>query len=339
MFGFKFIKFQPNDYLLRYKNGKIVKEGVGLSFFYYAPTTSLVSIPVGSTETPFIFEEVTSDYQSITIPGQVTFKVADPKKIAGYLNFTLDNSGRTYVSEDPKNLPQRIINIVQVLTKREIQGLNLRSALRSSEILVGTITSGLISNNEIASLGLQILGLSILAIKPNKETSRALEAEAREQILKEADDAIYTRRNSSVEQERKIKENELNTEIAVENKKRQIREAQMDAEKSVQEKQHELQVAEMKFNIEQEEEKKKLVSLAVQNAREEADAKAYALSTTMKAFTDVDRHVIKALANSGMNPQQLIASAFLGIAEKAGKIGQLNITPELLLELLKKKEK
>ena len=53
----------------------------------------------------------------------------------------------------------------------------------------------------------------------------ALEAETREKILKESDDAIYLRRNSSVEQERKIKENELNTEIAVENKKKQIKEA------------------------------------------------------------------------------------------------------------------
>ena len=37
-----------------------------------------------------------------------------------------------------------------------------------------------------------------------------------------------------------------------------------------------------------------------------------------------------------MDPQQLIARAFQGLAEKADKIGQLNISPELLQELLKK---
>jgi len=339
VFGLKFIKFQPTDYVLRYKNGKVVKEGLGLSFFYYAPTTSLVSVPIGSADAPFIFEEVTTDYQAITIQGEVTYKIAETKKIAEYLNFTLDNSGRSYVSDDPKKLQQRIINAVQVLTKKEMQNLSLREALRASETLVATISEGLKSNNEITSLGIQILGLSILAIKPNKETARALEAEAREQILKEADDAIYTRRNSSVEQERKIKENELNTEIAIENKKRQIKEAQMEAEKSVQEKKHGLQQAEMAFSITQEEEKKKLVSLAVQNAREESDANAYAISATMKAFQGVDTSVIQALASTGMNPQQLIASAFQGLAEKADKIGQLNISPELLQELLKKTDK
>lgn len=339
MFGLKFIKFQPTDYVLKYKNGKVVKEGVGLSFFYYAPTTSLVSVPVGSSEAPFIFEEVTADYQAITIQGQVTFKIAEPRKLAGVLNYTLDGSGRMYASKDPEKLAQRIINVVQVLTKKQIQTLSLRDALKATESLVQGLTAGLSGITELSSLGIQILGLSVLAIKPNKETARALEAEAREQLLKEADDAICERRNSSVEQERKIKENELNTEIAVENKKRQIRETQMEAEKAVQEKQHALEQSEMTFKIGQEYEKKKLVAISVQNAREEADANAYAISATMKSFQGVQPSVIQALASTGMQPQQLIAMAFQGIAEKAEKIGQLNITPELLQELLGKSGK
>ena len=78
------------------------------------------------------------------------------------------------------------------------------------------------------------------------------------------------------------------------------------------------------------------MGLTVQNAREQSDASAYAISTTMKAFQGVDANVIQALASTGMSPQQLIASAFQGLAENAGKIGQLNISPELLQELLKK---
>ncbi len=88
-----------------------------------------------------------------------------------------------------------------------------------------TILGGIRKHPEVEALGLEILGLAILAIRPNADTARALEARAREEILKEADDAIYARRNASVEQERIIKENELSTEIAIENKKREIREA------------------------------------------------------------------------------------------------------------------
>lgn len=71
MLGYRFIKFQPSDYILKYRNGKIVKDGAGLSFFYYAPTTSIVAIPVSSTDVPFIFEEVTADFQTVTVQGQM----------------------------------------------------------------------------------------------------------------------------------------------------------------------------------------------------------------------------------------------------------------------------
>jgi hypothetical protein len=37
-----------------------------------------------------------------------------------------------------------------------------------------------------------------------------------------------------------------------------------------------------------------------------------------------------------MQPGQLIAQAFTGIAEKAERIGQLNVSPDLLTALLEK---
>jgi hypothetical protein len=233
MLGFRYIKFQPNQYVLKFENGKIKKEGAGLSFWYFAPSTSLVSVPMGSIDTPFIFEETTADYQAVTVQGQVSFRIAEPKKLASLLNYTLDALGKNYVAEDHEKLPQRVINATQVLTRKVVSSLSLKQTLSSSESIVNSVTQGLKNSEELRSLGLEILGFSILAIRPNKETARALEAEVREQILKGADDATYARRNSALEQERKIKENELNTEIAVENKRRQIREAQMDAERAV----------------------------------------------------------------------------------------------------------
>jgi hypothetical protein len=336
MLGVRFIKVQPTTYLLQYRNGSIAREGVGLSFFYFAPNSSLVAVPVGSTEAPFIFEETTADYQTVTIQGQVTYRVADAKKLAALMNFTLDASGRGYTSDDPQKLPQRVINAVKVLARAELQKLTLREALRASDELVRTVRANIATSPELVSLGLEVLGLSVLAIKPVPETARALEAETRERLLREADEATYARRNSAVEQERAIKENELNTEIAVENKKRQIREAQMDAEKAVQERQHELQRAEMLSNIGLEEKRKELVALATDNEKQQADARAYAVSATMKALGTVDARILQALAGVGMKPEQLIAFAFQELASKADKIGQLNISPDLLRELLDK---
>src|SRR4029450_433783 len=82
----------------------------------------------------------------------------------------------------------------------------------------------------LQALGVEVLGFSVLAIKPVPETAKALEAEARERLLREADDAIYSRRNNAVEQERKIRENELNTEVAVQTKQREIDETRLSAQ-------------------------------------------------------------------------------------------------------------
>ncbi len=337
MLGINFIKTQPTVYLLHYVRGQLRREGPGLAFFYYSPTTSLVAIPLSSTEAPFIFNEVTADFQEVSLQGQVTYRITDPKKIAALLDFTLDPSSRQYASDDPQKLAQRVINAIQVLVRAELQKLALRDALRCSDSLVKIVSDGLRQAGDLTSLGLEILGLSILAIKPTPETARALEAEAREELLKKADEAIYARRNSAVELERSIKENELNTEIAVETKKRQVRETQMDAERAVQEKKNQMRAEDLSASVSLEQKNRELVALATANARTEADAKAYAVDVMMKSLSGVDAKVLQALASSGMAPEQLIATAFRDLAENAQKIGELNISPDLLRELVGKK--
>ncbi len=63
MFGIRFIKVQPTTCLLQYKNGKLKRQGAGLAFYYYSPTTSLVAVPIASNDAPFIFSETTADFQ------------------------------------------------------------------------------------------------------------------------------------------------------------------------------------------------------------------------------------------------------------------------------------
>jgi regulator of protease activity HflC (stomatin/prohibitin superfamily) len=337
MFGYSFIKFQPTEYVLKYKNGKIVKEGPGISFYYYAPTTSIVVVPIGSIDAPFIFEEVTSDFQTVTVQGQITFRIVDQKKTAQLLNYTYSIRRRSYGSDDPQKLPQRVINIVKVLTKKHLESLQLGEAVKSSEKLAQAIVNEIRQNEEIGLLGIEILGISILAILPNKETARALEAQTREQILKKADEAIYERRNASIDQERRVKENEFNTEIAIENKKRQVRETQLEAERMIQQKQNELKEEQMNFDTSLEAKKKDLVEISVLNAKAEADAKAYELLAIMKSLEGTDPNIIRSLSNINMQPNKLIAMAFQGLAENAKKIGQLNVSPDLLQELIKEK--
>jgi hypothetical protein len=302
---------------LHFKDGRVKREGAGLSFFYYGPTSTVVTVPLSSADVPFVFNEVTRDFQEATLQGQLTYRVADPKKLAGLLDFSVDSKG-AYRCEDPGKLEERLVHVTQVLAQGVVGKLTLREVLGASEMLVSEVTTGLRKNEAVAMLGVEPLGLSILSVRPTPEMARALEAEAREGLQRTADEAIYARRNASVEQERTIKESELNTELAVEEKKRQIREKKMAADIAV------------------EEQRTALIETRVGNDKRDADSRAYAIEATLKPLKEADWKMLMAMGAGGGDPKMMIALAFRELAENAQKIGELNISPDLLKSLLTK---
>ena len=235
-----FVKFLPSEYVLRYKKGKLVKEGIGLSFFYWERNTSACAIPVSNTDTDFIFEETTRDFQTVSIQGQLSYRILDYKKIAGAMDFTVNLKTRKYNNEPMAKLSKRIVNIAAVLIRSHISSHSLTEAIGSSRALAALVLEEMQAVPEICDLGVSINGFSILKINANKETARALEAETREDILKQSDDALYQRRNASIEQERRIRENELSTEISVEEKKKLIKETEIQTKRMILEKENEL---------------------------------------------------------------------------------------------------
>jgi hypothetical protein len=166
---------------------------------------------------------------------------------------------------------------------------------------------------------------------------RALETETREQLQQEADHAIYERRNFAVEQERKIKESELNTEIAVEEKQKQIAEKQTETEIQKAESNRRLREMKVQADISVENQRKQLIEQKTDNERKEAETQGYVLETTLKPYKEMDWKILTAL-NNNPDPRLNISLAFREMAENAGKIGTLNISPELLDAILNEKK-
>nr|WP_042245246.1 SPFH domain-containing protein [Nonlabens ulvanivorans] len=336
MFGIKHIKFDSMTYVLHYKNGNIQKEGRGLSFFYFSPNSSIVAIPMGSNDLPFVFNESTNDYQTVTIQGQISYKISDPKTLADVLDFTVQDNGQ-YKKNDIEKLNQRIINEAQTATSAYIHGIKLKEAIRSAKSIEENITHGLKTSNAIGMLGIEILGANILAVQATPEMSRALETETREKLQQEADQAIYERRNFAVEQERIIKESELNTEIAVEEKQKQIAEKKMESDVQNADNQRKLREMQLDADISIENQRKSLIEQKTENDKKEAETKGYVLETTLKPYRDMDWKTLTAL-NNNSDPRFNISLAFRELADNAGKIGNLNISPDLLDSILNEKK-
>ena len=195
------------------------------------------------------------------------------------------------------------------------------------------------SEKALLALGIEIMNVVIASIAPTTETARALEAEAREAILQEADDAIYARRKSAVEQERVIKEAELQTQLSVQQKEQEIEESRILNERSILRGQTETERDRLQAQIEAENQRRKYVELNAANGKQIADAEAYAISARLKAYTELPVDNLKAMAMAHMEPEQLMAMAFETLAQNAGKIGEVNITPDLFSRLLRKTEK
>ncbi len=335
MFGFKHIKFDAMTYVLHFKNGNIKREGRGLSFFYFSPNSSIVAIPMGSNDLPFIFSESTNDYQTVTIQGQISYKITNPKTLSDVLDFTVQDNGQ-YKKNDIEKLNQRLINEAQTATSSFIHGIKLKDAIRSAKTIEESIIEGLKNSSAINMLGIEILGANILAISATPEMSRALETETREKLQQEADQAIYERRNFAVEQERKIKETELNTEIAIEEKQKQITEKKMESEVIKAENDRKLREMKLEADISVENQRKLLIEEKTENDKIEAETQGYVIEATLKPYKDIDWKILTAL-NNNPDPKFNISLAFRQLAENADKIGNLNISPDLLDSLLNEK--
>ena len=217
-----YFKGDPSAHVMQYVRGRIVREGPGHSFYYWTRTTSVVSVPLNTADADFVFNEITANFQSVTVQGQATYRIVDPKKAASLLNYTIHPRTKTFVTNDPPKLGARVTNLVQEVMRTEIQMLSLEDNLRKGADLARSTLDRLQKSPDLDALGVVVLTVSLTAVKPTPEVAKALEADYREALLKKADNAIYDRRAVAVEQERRIQENQMATDIALEKEREQL---------------------------------------------------------------------------------------------------------------------
>jgi hypothetical protein len=282
---FKYFKGEPNSYVIQYKNGRVKRHGKGLDFWYLAFNTSISALRVGSLDAPFIFNESTINFQQVAIQGQITFRVDEPLKTAQKLDFDLDLTSQQYKHKGPEKLRQRIINAVQAATRRAINVLELEQALTQVKQIARSVLEQIRQDEGLLQLGVVIESLYFTAISATPEMQKALEAEYRESLQQQADKAIYDRRAAALEEERRIRQREMETDIDLENQRKQLVEMQAD------------------------------------NSIKLAEAEAKADEMKLDPY-------------GKLPPQALIGLALKEFAGNAGNIGSLNITPDMLGQII-----
>lgn len=296
MFGIGYFKAQPTEFVRKVSGGRVKREGQALSFYYRKRTTSIVVVPVSSADASFVFNEQTGNYQAVTIQGQLTYRIVEPRRTVEMLNYAVEPRKRAYLSQDPDRLKQRIVVTVQMETRRQVEGRALEGVLGSGANISEEVQEEVRSRGLLAPLGVELLSLNFVSVSPNPEVGKALEAEYRETLLRRSDEAIYARRAAAVEEEGKIKSNELEGEISLARERERL------------------------IDLEAANDRKK--SQARGERRElEAGFAARASEMELAPYRDLD-------------PRKVLALAMRDIGNNAGKVGNLNITSEVLADLL-----
>jgi hypothetical protein len=296
MLNIGYFKGLPTEYVIKFSGGKPASEGPGLAFFYLKYRTQIVAVPTSSIDVDFVFNEVTSNFQSVTIQGQFTYRIKEPKRTAELLNFTIDPRTREPLCDDAEKLAQRITNIIQMETRNALRVRSLEQVLGQYEQIAIEVEKRVREAALLEPLGVELMSLFVVSARPTPEVAKALEASYREELLRKADEAISARRAAAVEDERKIRENELNTEITLEQQRRGL--IDLQGENALTEAQNRGEAVERESGY-------------------QARAREAALSV-YKSF----------------DPRALLALAINEMGQNAGRVGNLTITSEILASLL-----
>ena len=124
-------------------------------------------------------------------------------------------------------------------------------------------------------------------------------------------------------------------ENAVQEKQRAVEEEKMKTVESVERKKAEIEDQKMLSRTALEEKKRKLVEVEVQNNIQYAKARAESMRLELEAVMKLPPDVLEVLMANQMQSRKLISRAMRDLAKNAQKIGTLNITPDLLQNLLK----
>ncbi|MFR6011875.1 MAG: hypothetical protein ACLUGN_08815 [Coprococcus sp.] len=150
----------------------------------------------------------------------------------------------------------------------------------------------------------------------------------------------------------------MNTEITIAEKEREKQEKAIDAKMALQQKNAEAKMQQLndeheflmrdvethavsdkalhEKNMESCSFEQKEQEIKNETQRSIADTKAYESDVLLKVFAHIDKDVLTALLLSGMDSGKMIAKAFGDLAANSEKIGNLNITPDLLDTLVKR---
>jgi regulator of protease activity HflC (stomatin/prohibitin superfamily) len=303
------------SHITHVRNGRVVHAGTGQSFWFRPLSAALSEVPVDDRELPLLFHARTADFQAISVMASVSYRFTDPALVASHLDFGIDPDTGAWRNDPMDQVSTLLTQLAQQHALDLLASLPLGQAMASGVTAVRTqIGRGLVDDERLRDTGIGVIGVRVVAVRPEPDVEKALQTPTREQVKQEADRATYERRALAVERERVISENELQSRIAL-----ATREEQLVAQEGTNARRRATEAA-AAARIESE-----------SNADAErigAQAKADALRAVGAA--EAAAELARMGAYDGVDPRVLVALALRELAPNLPEIGSLTLSPDVV---------
>ena len=303
------------------RNGRTVHQGTGGSFWFRPLSAVLSEIPVDDRELPLLFHARTSDFQDVAVQATLTFRFTDPALAAARIDFSIDPDNGRWRATPLDQVAGLLTESAQQYALDLLAGTTLTVALTAGVSVVrDAIAAGLARDTRLSDTGIVVIGVRVVAIRPEPEVEKALRTPTREQVQTDADRATYERRAVAVERERAISENELQSQIELARREEQL-------------------VGQRGVNARREAEETAAasgISTEAEAQRNQRLAVARAESTRVQGVAGAEAEAAKLAAYRDLPEAVLTSLTMRELAANIGKIDSLVLTPDLLAPLLAK---
>ncbi|WP_394615701.1 SPFH domain-containing protein [Lentzea sp. JNUCC 0626] len=208
--GLRHLRGTPTVHIRHVKNGKLIHEGTGLSFWFRPRSAVISEVPVDDRELPMLFHARTQDYQDVTVQLTITYRCTTPETTTQRIDFSIDPDTGTWRQDPLSQIANTLTETTQQHALKTLGTLNLDTAIKTG---VERVKQQVKDNLKADHIGLEIIDVRVVAIRPDADMEKALQTTVREKVQQEADKATYERRALAVERERAISENELQNQI------------------------------------------------------------------------------------------------------------------------------
>jgi regulator of protease activity HflC (stomatin/prohibitin superfamily) len=311
----------PTTHVTHLVRGKVRHQGTGLTFWFRPITAVLSEVPIDDRELPLLFHARTCDFQDVTVQATVTYRITAPETASTRIDFSIDPINGAWRGTPLDQIAGSLAELAQQPALDLLAGLTVTQAVTAAVGPVRErIAEVLAADARLTEVGVEIVAVRVVAIRPEPELERALQTPTREKVQTDDDRATYERRALAVERERAIAENELQNKIELAKRAEQL-------------------VAQEGANARRRAEEKAAadrIQVEAEATREQTLAGARAESHRLVGAAEAEAEEARLAAAASVPQATLYALAARELAGQLPEIGQLTLTPDVVTGLLTK---